>query len=356
MSTLPSHSITIVVLTHNRTDFLRRLLYYFSALEVDQSILIVDSSKPAICNENSLTIARSGLKVQHIRDTSGISTKCSKAMQGVTTPFSVFCADDDFLMPDSAGLCAKFLADNPSYNCASGTWVQVEPHKDNRCYQLRCCQIDQDDPLVRFRELATHWFSTAYAVYRTDTLARACDISDDSTDYRRARIYPEKLLAQLSVVYGKFAVLPQLHYLFELHGGNQHAHVPLIADAAGSGELYDRFADALAKEMMGHAGASEESSRRLIEQCFGMWNAGISMKFDHRPAGLKRYAAKLRKHIGMARDRLVRDPVNIWQARPLAQGQSVCEAKSWKLAYQLIGEFPHGMKATEYSRQLRSVA
>ncbi len=345
--------LTILVPTRNRANFLRRLLTYFAHFQVDASIKIIDSSDRQIQCENAEMIAlQSGkLDVSHLCDNSEIIAKCLRAVESVSTPYSVFCADDDFLMIDTAIACVDFLEKNESYSSAMGSWVSMNPARNNRCHQTRCYPIEHPDPIVRFKKLSKHWFANFYAVYRTDVLRRAWKVTKESTDYQRARVFPETLLAQLTVVYGKLAILPKIHLLFQLHQGNEHRATPLIADPAFANEAYRRFIDAMAAEIASTTDSRLHDCRTIVEKQYSCLNPEFQAIFS-RNQGLRRLSRNLKNQVWILRDRMLATPSDVWLRRPIGQTDPLCATDSWRLAFQMASESPDGLPNTHFQNDL----
>lgn len=347
-----NRDVTIIIPTRNRPLFLNRLLNFFACMKLDSPIIIADSSDDAVRPQMEAAIEQQPeLHIQHMASDLPITEKCIRAFESVTTPYCVMCADDDFVMPDSVHQCVEFLDANPDYSCAAGIWIQVESLRDNRCSQVRCDQLDHPDPRVRFRRYAQNWFSNFYAVGRTDNLLRAWRIMQLASDHEKARIYPEWMLSQLAVIYGKFAVLPQTHYLFELHGENISSHQPLIADAASANLLYDQFEAGLANELARVGSVSLDEAVQTVRGCYGKYRTGSEMTRDHRPKGWRRYSDKLRKQIAYLADKFSNNPTKVRVIKRLQPNHSAFQGQAWQLAYRLTQEFPAGMELEDQSHE-----
>ena len=233
MTTSRRDDLTLIIPTHNRPQFLRRLLYYYAAINETAKFLIVDSSEPVRAAENRELIAEysSMLNVTHRHMAEDFVTKCRIAVEeDVTTPFLAFCADDDFLLPDSLQRCLAELKSSPEFSAAQGIMVSLCTSKQNRCYALPVHNIDNNDAEARFKSLAVDWFSTFYSVYRTADACSAWHAAYQFCDYQRARIFPEFFLSQMSVILGKVKYVPCVYNLREEHDLNESAVVPEVAD------------------------------------------------------------------------------------------------------------------------------
>jgi len=347
--------LTILVPTRNRPAFLRRLLTYFKAIPPAAIIRIIDSSQGASLRENRLTVQSfaDALQLEHVEDSTGMISKCRKAMERVETPYTAFCADDDFLMLDAVQKCLQFLETHPDYHCAMGSWVWMNPDRQNRCHQTRCTSIDDDDPTLRMRRLANHWFSTFYGVYRTASFRRAWIVTDEASDYDRARVFPETLLSMLSVLYGKLAVLPHVYYLFELHDANEHRNLPLFLDAPARIELYQKFETALTREIQQFSGQTESQARTLVRNHYSFWETEAPPELAP-VKGLKKLVRSLRKELWVLRDRIVRNPVDVWLRRRVGEKHPLLASDYWRAGFALAAQYPKGIPSEEAATGTRA--
>jgi len=342
--------LTIIVPTRNRPAFLRRLFAFFAEMKVTAAIHVIDSSDTPHGIQNSQTIAAYSqtLRLKHVLDSGGMVPKCRRAMEAVQTHYCVFCADDDFLLSDAMLACIDFLDQHPDYQSAMGSWAYLDHAAGDRCHQTRCFPLDDHDPLRRCERLAKHWFSNFYAVYRTDPLCRAWVLTDEATDYDRARVFPETLLAQTCALNCKLAILPCLHSLLSLHDENEHRKTPLVTNQDSVTELYDRFKAAFVSEIVRCSTTSPLRAEAFVDQSYGFLRHQLADQ-QGRPRGWARFKKNLKNQIYTNRDRLFSSPVNIWLRRRLRHNHPLCQSPSWQAAYRLATEFPQGIETTDYS-------
>ena len=341
-----SEKLTIIVPTRNRCNFLLRLLQYFADQGVSNKILVADSSHDFEFSVNAKSVGsfNNTLKIVHSFDGSNFVTKCRNAVESIATQFTVFCADDDFLMVDSAHACVQFLMANPDYSMAMGINVSVRPEKVNHPHKAPCQSIEDECPIRRFTKAAGRWSDTFYGVHRTVMLSRACGIIDQATEYDRARVFPETLRSQLTVISGKVAILPNLHVLFELHSQNEHCNSPLISVPEDTVRLYDQFANALSAELAAAAGIPNESSRIIVDQYYGfLRNEKLSVKVQR--SIFQRVSRSLHRQTLRFMDYVSSNPVPVRQYAPLNMNDRLCQKSSWKQACEAIRNFPYGRES-----------
>ena len=338
----PYERLTYVIPTHNRPKFLRRLLYFMSAMNEQSRILIVDSSKPELHAANADAVnSFPHLKVTLQHYDLPMVTKCRTAMATISTPYSVFCADDDFLMPEAVVSAIEFLDRAEEYSCAQGIMVSLCTGKQNKCYALPGYSLENENSLRRFRKFSSNWFSTFYSVHRTPILAEAYRITDEHSDDTRARIFPEILLSQLSVALGKVRFIPFVYNLREEHELNESAVTEEVADLDGCHELYAEFRGALAGQLADASGASIDHARDLVDEYYGYLKDG-GREFAARKKSLSfRLKREARRHWRKLIDAFRRDA--IMQRRRLHPAESMCRNQPWELAHRLMLDFPQGM-------------
>lgn len=337
--------LTLVIPTHNRPAFLRRLFYFLEQVQDGSQIQIVDSSVLRFRVQNEAAVrAASSLRIRYRHIDAGMISKCRTIMEeDVTTPFSVFCADDDFLMPDAVLGSLEFLERSPDYSCAQGIMVSLCTGKDNKCYALPCYSIENDSAFRRFRRLAGNWYSTFYSVYRTPLLTRAWQVTDENSDDRRARIFPEILLSQMSATQGKIKFLPGVYNLREEHDLNESAVTPEFADAEHCAELYDQFREVTSAELAEASGATLDHAGSLVDSCYGYLRDG-GQKLSRKKRTVRyRIRREILRHFRRLMNTLRSD--RILQRHRISMSDPMCDNQACQLAHSLMIQYPHGIEA-----------
>ena len=348
--TPPLHEqITCVIPTHNRPAFLRRLLHYFELTGERIPIRICDSSDGVRRAENEVAIRSFAgscqLAYSHIE--MGIFSKIRQTMEQIETPFTVFCADDDFLISEAVLGSASFLGAMPDYGCAQGAMVSLHTGKRNKSYVLTNYSLDAENPLQRFREFASNWYSTFYSVCRTSMLTRAYQVTDDATDYDRARVLPEILLSQMMTILGRVKYLPGLYILREEHELND-SRLPIVRDMEHCEELYLSFRDALTQELSKHSGATENHAQSVVEDAYGYLRDGGAAQEVRKRTVRHRIQREAQRQYRIVMSALRSD--RILQRRRLSTGDPLCRNSAYQQALELMLRFPHGIDGGKSSR------
>ncbi len=113
--------LTIVIPTYNRPKELERLLDFLGDLNNQLDVIVLDGSDLNI-EEINREICRKFERVRYFKfsPTMHLGVRLTEGLRLVKTPYMVFCGDDDFVFPNAAIKCAKFLQENSEYAAAIG--------------------------------------------------------------------------------------------------------------------------------------------------------------------------------------------------------------------------------------------
>lgn len=199
-----SDQVTIIIPTLNRHKFLSRILEYYE--DTDIRIVVADSTEIHFKNIEQY----SNLTYHHYSNIDFI-TKITSILSVVSTPYTVICADDDFIIPSGLEKCINFLENNHDYVCASGR-VLLFNKKSDVSYSwgelsTQAVSIDQEKPDLRFyNHFSRYLIPTFYCPTRTETLKYIWQKTPSFVVNSDAR-FSELLLTLITVIRGKFKLL-----------------------------------------------------------------------------------------------------------------------------------------------------
>ncbi|UZE19544.1 TIGR00180 family glycosyltransferase [Pseudomonas sp. B21-054] len=211
---------TVVVISHNRSAFLRRTLHYYSSYPC--SILVLDSSV-----ERDEQIAREfpSVDYRHLPQFTykGLQDKLVYGVNQVKTPYMVFAADDDFLLHDALTESVEFLEANPDYGLCHGYGIMYLSCATEVCYFRRDRKVHEDydselaeDRVIRFMD---QFLPPFYAVTRTDLLQQWYGMLPPGTSFEWQEIGHTFYLLACA----KARILPIPFAVRELnYGGSEH--------------------------------------------------------------------------------------------------------------------------------------
>lgn len=338
--------LTCLVPTHNRPHFLRRLWRFYQQFPLACSFMVVDSSHPAAAEENLAEInkARGSLEITYRHIDAGFHAKCSQALQQIDTPYVVFCADDDYLLPSALEHCVEFLDRHAGYSVAQGIMTIVNrPGKSP--YATAGYSLEDDNPIARCRKMFRFGFTTFYGIYRTATLRENFQITTESLDCQSSHFFPEIMLLQLSVIRGRVKVLPEIYYLHEEHDSNC-AGAPKVSDPNRAAELEQQFRTSLSNQLE-QIGLSRTQAERLIrERCELL--PGLGLKYSDQST-LRRLRRFLNRTWRQVLNLVVREGT-IYR-RSLRAADWSGQESEWQEALRLMTTYPKGIPLSDVSQK-----
>jgi len=165
-----SDKITVVIPTHERQDYLKRSLDYWSRILVN--ILVADSSKKKNMNVNQF------LNTRYIHYPGwGYVNKLIDVLNNVDTEYVVLCADDDYILKDALKKCVIFLDNNGEYITAHGHYCNFRQYSPGPLINSTISwspkfpyispSLSNSDPFERLYNHFIRYTPLFYAVSRT---------------------------------------------------------------------------------------------------------------------------------------------------------------------------------------------
>ncbi len=203
---LIENKVTIIIPTYNRHRQLERILDYYSGYKFQ--ILVADSTNSAF--PKAAKYKR--VKYFHYPKV-GYSDKLPLIYQKVKTDYVLFCADDDFVVPEGIKKCVKFLEKNSDYTSAHGHYVFFEPKVDKRIkvypFYLYATNIDiyGYTPSERVKQVLSPYMQLLYAVTRTKDIKEVFKILKNNSKIKNDNLV-EMLQTIVLCINGKSKTLP----------------------------------------------------------------------------------------------------------------------------------------------------
>ena len=201
-------NITIVVPTYNRCSYLKRLLKYYTETNLKLNIIVADSSTTEFSVINKTICEKYGCNIKYLKFDPNIIfyKKLSLVLNSINTPYTVFNADDDFVLPSGMAECINFLEKNHDYSVAHGIAVFciVNSQAITSIYPYRQSSICSEKSEMRLISHLSDYTTTFYSIHRTldikHNLMRACEFSDKVDSFFG---FTELLLSSMSLIQGK---------------------------------------------------------------------------------------------------------------------------------------------------------
>ncbi len=165
---------TLVIPTFNRPAFLERLVRFYHKRARPLNLLVLDSSKPEVTEENAKALSQYGSAVRHVIFPGAVpgSSKLSQGLALVQTVYASFCADDDLVFPEELARSVAFLAQHSDYVSAHGLYLNFrQTGNDVQLFgQYSGPSNEAIHPGARIFRLLQRYESLFYGAFRTGDL------------------------------------------------------------------------------------------------------------------------------------------------------------------------------------------
>jgi len=213
-----SPAATILIPTFNRYPYLRRVLAFYRSRRFPYPVLILDSSQQRLPGYvRGLLEGNSSVKYIRFPEKTPFAEKLARGLALVHSGYSLFCADDDFVLPSGVSASIEFLEQNGDYSSCQGITIthSATPSRlASRRFRWNpspedAKSIEFENPALRLHgHLSKYTLPTFYAVHRTP-LARLIwnETCKYTSDWGLSELFP----SAMSVIYGKMKLLPVLY-------------------------------------------------------------------------------------------------------------------------------------------------
>lgn len=284
--------LTIIVPTHNRPAFLKRLLRYYEACGSPFEMQILDSSRERIRDPELEALLRAPRVVYTtVAPTVPFVMKLYEGLQRVTTPYSVFWADDDLLVPRALSACVEFLEAHPDYSIAHGRSGLFAVQKMQGKTALsgvspyRQTRLTESTGRGRLTQWLVQGGSVFYSVHRTELLRdNVARCHERGFGYH----WIELTLGSLDVMQGRAERLEALYMMREIHPmrDSVNGSVPDPFDWVTGAEFaryYRGFEAVLSEALAREDSMSLPSARETVKRLFWFYLARELSKHQLKP-------------------------------------------------------------------------
>jgi len=283
--------ISLLMPTMNRSDFVIRSLHYYANLNFESPIFIGDSSNEQEFEKTEAAIKKLGdrLEVTHLHLPGlGVYAAVFKLIELVTTPFSAFLPDDDFLVPDSLYLLVRFLQENHDYSCAWGKSLQFVlnvkkvPYGQidvlTPCNLPTCSSFNHESAEERLKVHVHNYTSVFIGACRTAMFKKALESAmelhnlvgsrkDDS--WQLIGSFSEMIVSYSLVLQGKIKSIDCLYWIRQIHD-ERYIFLTSFENVMNPywSSVYEVFINSLAAELKTQDGIDEIAARNVIKKVF----------------------------------------------------------------------------------------
>lgn len=267
--------VAIIIPTKDRSEFIKRLLYYYAENNCSNRFYIADSSD-LLEHINSIKNTISELTISldvtyaHYPNTNIEEAKRLILEEHVVEKYAAYCGDDDFLVPETLQECANFLDKNSDYsNChGKGLLFTMDGDPINGSidwvadYSLYSNELE--DPLMRLDlYLRNYW--PIWTVRRTEefkaTLGSLRSIQLES--------FREITMGCLPMICGKTKLIDSLYVSRQIHSKRYQGPNPVSAFLAKDWYLaYEEMLSILSQKLSKDFFLNEINCKKTIEESF----------------------------------------------------------------------------------------
>ncbi len=245
-------NVTVLIPAHNRPERLRRLLAYYGRTNIE--ILVADSSTlefPFLEDFPSITY-RHQPGMEFLR-------KINEVLPLIHTPYVFFCADDDFIVPETVNKITGFMETHPDYCTAQGHYLTFEVHQKDIEFYPRYIrnftkEMDGGTGKERLNQYNNLYASMLYSVCRSGLFKEMYSaVMDVAGNPRFTNLYAaEEYYNMYTLIHGKHTTLPEFYSARErIKGSAASITVPFdtFITATRYKDEYNAFVEILANKL-----------------------------------------------------------------------------------------------------------
>jgi len=210
--------LTIIIPTKNRSEYLENLLLYYSNININCYILILDSSTINFRKKNKKILKNfTNLKIRYKFIIGKSHEVVKKSINLVKTKYCSLCGDDDYLYPKNFKKFVNFLEKNNSYAGVNGTSYLLRKYKETFTFtNYPLTNIHLKKAYLRCHKHIVEYSNPHYSICRTSVFSKAIKLVNKSK-YPHDIFNDEFVLNFSLVCFGKFKT-KKMTYLFRLIG------------------------------------------------------------------------------------------------------------------------------------------
>jgi len=284
---------TIIIPTYNRPEYLKWLLDYYHKYGNDFDIVVADSSSAENKKLNrKIVLSFLDLNIQYIDkypEEVDPYHKFADMVNYAKEKYCVFCADDDFVVPNGINQAVDFLEKNPDFTVTYGYYmgfllkIKKQPRGGSEkqfhwqtYYPKKSITFPKPEDRL-FKHLSEYSGMLFYGVYRTDFLKIIYgELLNSKVD---TVLFGEMLPGMLALIYGKTKCL-DVFYM----GRRLSSHIrcwPTLIDFKNQGRYdaeYVKFRQCLATHLSKKSQSSIGESKKIIDDAMSKY-----IKFSFNP-------------------------------------------------------------------------
>ena len=269
--------VTLIIITHNRPNRLRRLLDYYQKNKEDFRIIVSDSSSSKDKEKNKTVVSLfPNLDItylHHYSEDTEFRYQANDTLNYVKTKYCLICPDDDFVVPNAIIESANFLERNLDFTIAQGKYLSFYlkvKGKQKKIYlapAYSCQSITNPDSLKRLEEhLSNYSTITIFGVHRTEFMKMLFSEILTFTDDER---FAELLHSVITIIHGKMKCLDLLYGVREIipsSSGITNETIPMFIKKGTYKRKYNKFKECLVNHVIKETGVDVQQANNMIDE------------------------------------------------------------------------------------------
>ena len=255
--------ITIFIPTHNRHQYLQRIIDYYSFHKIEWPIIICDST----CHKFNGEFRQKNIKYLHYPMVKPVD-KVSKGMNSVHTKYCVMCADDDFIVPQTINSCVSFLKKNKDYSSVQGKYISFIYSGGNHIkltpsYNYKV-NISSDNACERLLQQFNPYMHQFYSVHHIQTLRDCFNIALGS--FENGCLF-EIALAMMASINGKHKILQNFYCAREViarSDGRTYDKMDIVATGKEYKTEYNNFLERITQYLVSKTDLDFDNARTCV--------------------------------------------------------------------------------------------
>lgn len=207
---------TIIITSYNRPKTLLRTLKFLFDCDNSVQVIIADSSKKILDDkELKIFIDLKKIELKFFSENIKVAEKISQTLEIVNTSYTVLCADDDFIYPDSIKKCIHFLKQNSDYvSCHGKYYVHTNAHVTRetgvvfRNLTKELISADDENPKDRVKKYIDGKLKQQYTFYAVMKTSDLSDVWKQTFEFGNDWYILEYVSTIICLLKGKMKTLP----------------------------------------------------------------------------------------------------------------------------------------------------
>ena len=270
----------ILIPTYNRPEYLKRILNYYDSFDEKFKVIVGDSSSAENKKLNRKIISDiSNLDIKYLDHYSSELNphhKFADMVNYADEKYCVFCADDDFVVPNGIKKSMDFLENNHDFVCAHGIYVSfnVKFNNNEQTFDWMPGYIYDSITFANAKERLEHHFinycPTFYSVNRTEVIISIYQkLLDSTVDPIQ---FGEFLPSMLTIISGKMKKLDVLYAARQVD--SRISDWPTLVEYIKQG-IYDseyaKFKNCLADYLSDNSRLDVDDSKKVIDDSMAIY-------------------------------------------------------------------------------------